>query len=388
MIKLTTLLFFIFFGAAIFATLALWTRQTLVVAYIILGGVLGPFGFAVIDDPKLIEQLGEVGIIFLLFLLGLHLEPDKLLKVLKTTLSATMVSSAGFLLLGYAIGYIAGFTNLEAIILGLAMMFSSTILGLKLLPTTVLHHQRIGEMVISILLLQDVLAIFVLLCLQSIEPGNFVTWSTLAKLFLGLPTLVAGAFLIEKYLLQKLIRRFDKIHEFIFLLALAWCLAWAEGANVLGLSLEIGAFVAGISLAQCPISRFIAENLKPLRDFFLILFFFSLGASVNVHQLPDYIGIALLLSVTMLILKPLIFYFLLNRSFPKKASAWEVGFRMGQMSEFSLLLAVVAFDTGWIREEVGVTLQLATVFTFIASSYWVTNRYPSPMAVNDKLRRY
>ena len=385
---MTTLLFFIFFGAAIFATLALWTRQTLLVAYILLGGMLGPFGLAIIDDPELIAQLGEIGIIFLLFLLGLHLEPDKLLKVLKTTLSATVISSGCFLSLGYAVGFVVGFTHIEALIIGLAMMFSSTILGLKLLPTTVLHHQRIGEMVISILLLQDVLAIFVLLCLHSIEPGNFVTWATLAKIFFGIPALIFSAFVIEKYLLQKLIRQFDKIHEFIFLLALAWCLAWAEGANLLGLSLEIGAFIAGVSLAQSPIARFIAENLKPLRDFFLILFFFSLGASIDLNQLPNYVGIALLLSITMLILKPVVFYFLLNRSFPKKASAWEVGFRIGQMSEFSLLLAVVAFETHWIRKEIGLTLELATVFTFIASSYWVTNRYPSPMAVSDKLRRY
>jgi Kef-type K+ transport system membrane component KefB len=173
----------------------------------------------------------------------------------------------------------------------------------------------------------------------------------------------------------------------MFLLAIGWCLGIAELAEFVGLSLEIGAFAAGISIATSPISQYIAVNLKPLRDFFLVLFFFSLGAYFNIGLLPDIIVPAIVLTVLMIGLKPLIFQFLLRRIGEDKQGAWEVGFRLGQISEFSLMIAFLAVTAGFLSEKASILIQATAILSFVLNSYLVIFRYPSPIAVNDRLRR-
>ncbi len=379
-------IFLIFTGAAILATLALYARQALIVAYIVLGLAFGPWGLGLIDDPAVIRQTSAIGIMFLLFLLGLNLHPQKLWKLLQEAMVVTGVSSLLFALLGAATGYLLGFAWLESLLVGAALMFSSTIIGLKLLPTTVLHHQRTGEIIISILLLQDMIAILILLGLQALGRGELPLLD-LALLLLSLPGLVLFAYVAERYVLIRLIRRFDKIQEYIFLVAIGWCLGLAELANTLGLSHEIGAFIAGVALATSPIARFIAESLKPLRDFFLVLFFFSLGASFNLAMLQEILLPALLLAAAILLIKPLVFRRLLRRSGETGVRALEIGVRLGQISEFSLLIAVLALELDVMSHRASYLIQMATLLTFIASSYFIVLRYPTPIATSDKLRR-
>src|SRR3990167_8599958 len=159
-------IFLIFAGAAVFSTLALYTRQSLLVAYILLGACLGPWGINLITDIEVVREVGEIGIVFLLFLLGLHLQPQNLVHMLRKITWIAMVSSVLFALIAYGIGRWFGLTETESWILGAAMMFSSTIIGLKLLPTTILHHQHTGELMISVLLMQDIIAILVLIVLN------------------------------------------------------------------------------------------------------------------------------------------------------------------------------------------------------------------------------
>lgn len=369
------------------ATLALVTRQSLLIAYIALGMLLGPWGLALVKEPEMIQNVGNFGIIFLLFLLGLHLNPRNLLHLLRQTMAVTVLSATLFAMIGYMVAKVAHLSTNEAVIVGLSMMFSSTLLGLKLLPTTILHHQRTGEIIISVLLLQDIIAIFVLLGLQSIGSEQGFTWREMAKPIVGLPGLLIFAFLFEKYCLSKIIRRFNRIHEFIFLMAIAWCLGIGELAEKLHLSFEIGAFIAGISLATSPIARFIAESLKPLRDFFLILFFFSLGAGLDLPLLQAVLLPASLLATLMMTLKPIVFKCLLRHTQPSDALSWELGMRLGQISEFSLLVAYYAQELNLISELASYLIQTATIMTFIASSYIIVAHYPTPIATNDRLRR-
>ena len=160
------ILFLIFCGAAILATLAMTFRQSLIIAYIALGMLIGPWGMHLFDDVALIQNISNVGIIFLLFLLGLNLHPQKLIELAGKTTIVTGACSAVLLLAGSAYSLLFGYSVTEALIVGSALMFSSTIIGLKLIPTTVLHHQHTGEVIISILLLQDIIAIFLLLALE------------------------------------------------------------------------------------------------------------------------------------------------------------------------------------------------------------------------------
>jgi len=187
--------------------------------------------------------------------------------------------------------------------------------------------------------------------------------------------------------LYKLMRRFDKIHEYMFLITIAWCLGIAEMAEDLGLSYEIGAFIAGIALATNPISLFISEVLKPLRDFFLILFFFSIGASLELGIIRDIIVPAFIMAVIIISVKPLVYQFLLNRSGESKEEAAEIGIRLGQASEFSLLIAVLAEQSHLISLTASYLIQLSTVMTIIVSSYLIVLRYPTPIAISDELRR-
>lgn len=378
-------LYLIFAGAALAATLALYMRQALIIGYIMLGIALGPWGAGWVDDTRLISNLAEVGIIFLLFLLGLHLTPQKLYQLLKQTLLVTLMTSVIFGLSGWSLALAFGFGQAESLLVGTAAMFSSTIMGIKLLPTTVLHHRHTGEVIISVLLLQDLIAIVVLLALQGADTG--FEWSAFTWLLLAFPLLIGVTFLAERYMLLPLFRRFDRVQEYVFLLTLAWCLGIAQLAHTIGLSYEIGAFIAGIIVATSPISLFIAESLKPLRDFFLVMFFFALGASLNLDVAAGVFVPAVMLGLLLLLIKPVVYRFALGRVSESRKLAWETGFRLGQMSEFSLLITFLAVQHMAIGEPVVYMIQMATLITFIGSSAIVVLRYPTPVAASERLRR-
>ena len=378
--------FLIFTGAAILASLALYTRQPLLVAYIILGALIGPYGFQLVTNVNLLAEIAHIGIIFLLFLLGLDMKPKAFLSVLKQITWVGIISSIVFAGVGYGIGQIFGFSILESVVIGMAMMFSSTIIGIKLLPTTVLHHKYTGELMVGLLLFQDLLAILCLMFLLSGDVGE-VDIQQLLQTLVALPLIALFAYGFVRFVLLALIQKFDRFHEYIFLLAIGWCLGLAELAAALGLSAEIGAFLAGVTIATSPIAQYIAISLKPLRDFFLILFFFSLGAQFNLNLLSEIIVAAICLAVAMLVIKPITFRFLLRRQSESNHLAWSIGFRLGQISEFSLLIAFVAIEASLITEKVSTLIQATAIITFLVSSYIVIFNYPNPIAVSDKLRR-
>ncbi len=380
-------MFLIFAGAAVLSTIVLYTRQSLLVAYIILGAALGPWGFKLITDLSAVAQVGNIGIVFLLFLLGLHLQPQNLLHMLRKVTWIALLSSTLFALVSYGIGRWFGLTVTESLILGAAMMFSSTIIGLKLLPTTILHHQHTGEVMISVLLMQDIIAIVVLILMNGAQSAGGLSWHDFISVCITLPALVFFAFAVERYVLVKLLARFDRTQEYVFLLSIGWCLSLSLLAHQLGLSEDIGAFVAGVALASSPISLFIAESLKPLRDFFLVMFFFSVGATFNFGFAAQVLIPACILALLMLVVKPLCFHLLLYKAGEKKNVSKEVGFRLGQASEFSLLVASIGLSANLISDVASNLIQATTILTFIVSSYVVVLKYPTPMSFSDKMRK-
>jgi Kef-type K+ transport system membrane component KefB len=386
-------IFLIFTGAAVLSTVALLTRQSMLVAYMLLGVILGPWGVSrfvhvnLVAEAAMIKNIGDIGIIFLLFLLGLHLPPQKLWQMLKKVTWVGVFSSLAFLFIGYIVAWLYGFSTVECVVVGAAMMFSSTIIGIKLLPTTILHHQHTGEVMISVLLLQDLIAIAVLLLMHGALGGHGVILNDIKLVLIGFPVIVVVAFLVEKYVLMRLFKRFDRIREYLFLVAIAWCLSLAQLATLFGLSAEIGAFVGGVTLASSPISLYIAESLKPVRDFFLVMFFFSVGASFDLSYFTTVIIPALILAAILLFVKPFVFSWLLRRVGETKEVSMEVGWRLGQISEFSLIIAYVGLDTQLIGAAAAYLIQATSILTFIVSSYYVVMRYPTPVATTDKLRR-
>ena len=378
--------FVIFTGAAALAAAALYTRQPLIVAYIVIGCAFGPHGIALVPDASMLAEIGEIGIIFLLFLVGLDLPPSKLKDMLGESVVTALASSAVFAVIGFAIVTLFGYTLMEAVVAGIACMFSSTILGIKLLPTTVLHHRHIGEIVISLLLIQDLIAVVALLVLAGFDSDGGGALMTTLTVAVALPVVVGVAFAGVRFVVVPLLTRFDVFSEFTFLLTIGWCLGIAYLSHALYLSWEIGAFVAGVSLANSPIAQYITENLRPLRDFFLVLFFFSVGAAIDPVVILHVWLPTLLLALVLVAVKPPVFRALLRWQKESSGVATEVAYRLGQTSEFSLLLVFVA-GTALLSAEAAHVVQGATVLTLLLSTYLVIFRYPSPIAVSAELRR-
>jgi len=378
--------FLIFTGSAIIATIALYTKQPLIIGYIILGALIGPYGLKYIENPDLLSQISEIGIIFLLFLIGLDMQPLNLWHTLKKATTVALVSSFLFACTGFSAAWAMGYGMLEATIIGVAMMFSSTIIAIKLLPTTVLHHKHTGELMVGVLLLQDLIAIIVLLALGSLGAGETNAFAYI-KTLVALPLVLFISWQLVRYVFLPLVTKFDRIQEYIFLLSIGWCLGMGELAVYFGLSHEVGAFIAGVSIASSPISLFIAQSLKPLRDFFLVLFFFTIGASLNLQMLPNVILASSLLAVIFLVLKPLSFRFLLSNLSENRKLAWDVGFRLGQNSEFSILIAYLAASSGLLSDKGSLLIQTTAILTFAISSYIIVFNFPNPIAVKESLRR-
>lgn len=378
--------FLIFAGSAISSSIALYFKQPLLVVYMVVGAALGPFGIHWIKDVEVVTELSHIGILFLLFLLGLEMKPSKLFVVLKEATLVWVLSSMIFAALGYGIGIALGFGSGESIVLSMGMMFSSTIIAIKLLPTTVLHHKHVGELMIGILLLQDVLAIMCLIFLLSGNVSSF-DFTSLLKTFMGLIFLGLSGYAFFRFVLVFLLEKFSSFSEYLFLMSIGWCLGLAQWAEFLGLSHEIGASMAGVFMASNMISHYITISLKPLRDFFLVLFFVSTGARFNLSLIEEVWMGAILVSIVAILVKPLVYRFLLSRHSEREGLAWDVGFRLGQLSEFSLLICYTALAGGIISEKMSVLMQSSVMITFLVSSYIVIFNYPNPIAVNEKLRR-
>jgi len=380
------LFFLIFSGAAIIASVSLFTRQPLIVGYIALGVILGPHVSGILVNVDLLNQISTVGIVFLLFLLGLDMKPSSLWSTLKKSVVVVALTSICFFSAGYLIGVGFAFTQTDALIIGVCSMFSSTIIGIKLLPTTALHHRPIGELLVGILLLQDIIAIVVISLLLNIESdSNFI--ASIGAVLIWIPIVAITSFLMVRVVILPLLARFDRIQEYVFLLSIGWCLGMAEVAELLGLSREIGAFFAGVGLASSPISQYIALSLKPLRDFFLVVFFCALGASLNLSLLATVVLPAVVLSLTMLILKPISFKFMIRHQSETKKLAWDLGLRLGQISEFSLMIVFVALTNHIVSDVAATVIQVAAIISFTVSSYLVVFKLPNPMAPDPTLRR-
>lgn len=369
----------IFGSAAMMATLALFTRQSLLVAYLVVGMLLGPYALAWVPDARILQSLSDVGLLVLLFLLGVKLQPQNLFRIFKESLTITLASGVLCAVLGVALAHAFGFQGMNAWVLGVSCVFSSTILCLRLMPEHMLRFQRVGELLVGVLLLQDMLAIFFLLLLDLGE----LSWKNaplFAQVFLSLPVLGGMAFLVERFVLRWLFFRFQKIHEFLFLLTVAWCFMMSQLAVFWGLSSLIGAFIAGISLSQSPFAHFFDESLKPLRDFFMVLFFFAVGASVNVLEV-----IPLWQPVLAFGLFQVFGKFFMMRPFMRwcplnSSEATEASVRLAHGSEFSLIISLVAYNKGLIDLSTHTVIQTSALVSFVLASGWMVLFFTTPIS--------
>jgi glutathione-regulated potassium-efflux system ancillary protein KefC len=371
--------------SAALSVVAFFLKQPIIIAYIACGMLIGPWGIGLVKQPESVRIIADMGITLLLFLAGLCLHPKRLLTLFRKISLVTFANCVVSFGIVFLIAAVFRFSLYDSIIAGLALMFSSTILLVKLMPTTELHHERMGAVCIAILILEDLIAVLLLAVIRSVGLGHGIV--DVMLLIVKLFAFVAAIFLIEQFILRRLMKCVDRFHETLFILGLAWCFGIAAVSNKMGLFYATGAFFAGVALARQTASLFISEKLKPLRDFFLVLFFFSLGAEFNLLIAKDVLVPSLILAAILLLAKPLVFRLLFQILGEKSSFATEAGVRLGQLSEFSLLIALLAYDVGRITIEVSQMIQLVTIITLIVSSYVVVFRYPTPIGTRARLMR-
>ena len=387
-------------ASAALAVAAHFLRQPLIVAYIAAGILFGPHSpvpaLRLVTQSEFIRGTGELGLVLLLFLLGIVLHPGRLLQIFRQASLVTLCTSSVFFLVGF--GVTAGvvhvasgaysLTWLEKAFIGCATAFSSTLLVIKLLPTRRLHESEVGTLAIGILIIEDLIIIVVLLVMGA--AGAIGTGEVGAhwRLPLGIVILVAS-FFVEQHGLRRLMRHTQGYPELVFVISLGWCLLLAEGTERLGFSREVGAFVAGLALARSPLSLYIWEKVSPLRDFFIVLLFFSLGALVSIESrhLASVVLLATLLALVLALVKPYFFRLVLRVSGAKPPLAREAGWRLGQTSEFGLVIAFLALDQGLIGRMAFELILIAMLLSFLVSTYVVVLKYPSPLGVTEAMHQ-
>ncbi|RXK88209.1 sodium:proton exchanger [Chlorobaculum sp. 24CR] len=373
----------IIMASALLAWLSLLLRQPIIIAYILAGIALGPWGLRLVSNIDFIDEVSKIGITLLLFIAGLSLHPGKIVETFGRTFTMTVATSLIFALVSGGILLAIGLTPTEAVIGGGAMMFSSTILVVKLMPTSTLHQQHMGALGIAVLIIQDLMAILLIAFIKGKAELSLVAGSL--GILKGV-LLVVVALVAQRALLSRVIKQVERYRELLTLLVLGWCFGIALTAEAMGLSHETGAFIAGVSLADHLIARVIAEELKMFRDFFLVLFFFALGAQLDFSLMTSIALPALLLSALLLFIKPLVFRRALKLTGETPKFSKELSVRLGQNSEFAFVIAVIAAEQGLLSNTASQLLHLVTILTMAVSSYILVSYYPSPLASKPSLK--
>lgn len=369
--------------STILGWLALLGRQPIIIAYIVAGVILGPWGLKYVTEIEFINEASDIGITLLLFLAGLALHPRKLMELFSKTFPLTLLTSALFAMIAGGILYSLGGSVSESAITAAAMMFSSTILVVKLMPTISLHQKHMGAVAISVLIMQDILAVLTISFINGGSGSSLGGW--VLSIVIGI-VLTAAAIVAEQFVIRRMMAQVQRYNELLNLVALAWCFALALLAEKIGMSHEIGAFIAGVSLARGPLSNYLGENLKFLRDFFLVLFFFTLGAKLDFALLGSVLWPAVLISGVLLLLKPLVFRYAFSLTGENPKLSREMGFRLGQNSEFSLIIAILAAESGMISGMTSQLIQLVAIITMTISSYLVVFLFPTPLGTTRPLK--
>lgn len=351
-------------------------RQPPLLAYILTGIILGPLGVIDLSSGNILGSLSEIGIALLLFILGLELRLNELRSVGKIALTAGIGQIVCTAIAGYALSIALGFSQSASFYLALALTFSSTILIVKLLSDKKDLRSLHGKISIGMLLAQDFVAILALVFLSGVSSaGNGV--GLFDFLLIGLKLIVIGGWTIvlSTFVFPKLIARMAHSNELLFLFSLAWAFGMAAfiSSPLIGFSIEIGGFIAGLSLANSLGHYHIAAKVRPLRDFFITLFFVTMGMNMVFGHINTIMLPAVLLSLFVVIGSPLIVMILLGIMGHHRRTSFLSAISMAQVSEFSMILVFMGHKMGHIAAEVVAVVTIISVITFVVSTYMILN---------------
>lgn len=359
--------------AAIGGVLAQLLRQPLIVAFIVMGILLGPSGIGMVTHSSEIELFARLGIALLLFVVGLKLD----LHIIRTVGPVALASGLGQVLftsiIGYLIALLLGMSHVSAVYVAVALTFSSTIIIVKLLSDKREVDSLHGRIAVGFLIVQDIVVVLVMIGLTAFGQagdGIDVGGEVLMILLKGGLMLVTVA-LLMRYVLPGLLHRLARSSELLMLFAIAWAVLGAAAGDALGFSKEVGAFLAGISIASTPYREQVASRLVSLRDFLLLFFFIELGATLDLSALGDQVGIAAIFSLFVLIGNPLIVMAIMGYMGYRKRTGFLAGLTVAQISEFSLILAALGLSLGHLSKEIVGLITLVGLITISASTYMI-----------------
>ena len=345
-------------------------KQPIVIGYIIAGMIISPYIISFGASQETLDLFSQFGIAFLLFMVGLHMNPKVIKEIGTTSLIIGIVQIFLTFVLGFFISSILGFDNITSAFIGIALAFSSTIITMKLLSDKKQIDSLYGKISIGILIIQDVVAIAVLIFISSVSNAGDVS-SLAVKGLLGGGGLIAILFLLGFFVLPKIMKKIAQSQELLFLFSITWAFVVAALFSYIGFSIEIGALIAGVVLSISPYTIEISSKIRPLRDFFLIIFFIILGFHIPILSMNLIIVNALIFSLIALIFKPIILMGLTAMLGYTKRTNFLVGTTLGQISEFSLIVLGLGVSAGLISGEILSTLTLTSVITITISTYMI-----------------
>ncbi|MFH1433109.1 MAG: cation:proton antiporter [archaeon] len=345
-------------------------KQPAIIGYILSGIIAGPFVFNIIDSTNTLIVFSQIGIALLLFFVGLNLNP----KVIKDVGKISLITGLGQVIFTSAIGFIIsrllGLSTIVSLYVSIALAFSSTIIIMKLLSDKKELESLHGRISIGFLIVQDFMAIGILLIISSINKGGSLTSLAIESTLKGIGAIIV-LFILTLYAIPPLTKIIAKSQEYLLLFSISWCFAIATIFHYLNFSIEVGALLAGMTLSLSPYHYEISSKMKPLRDFFLILFFIMLGSQMVFSNIYQNIWLILILSFFVLIGNPLIVMILMGLLGYTKRNGFLAGLTVAQISEFSLIVVAMGVSVGHITNEILSLVTAVGLITFAGSTYMI-----------------
>jgi Kef-type K+ transport system membrane component KefB len=358
--------------SAITAILFRLIKQPTILAYIFTGVLITAFGLFPDTNEEALHSLSKVGITLLLFMLGLEIQISELRSVGKTALITGIGQIVFTSAIGFALCKLIGFSNLSALYASIALTFSSTIIVVKLLSDKKDLDSLYGKISIGFLLVQDFFAIIALIILTSISDlDSSISVVTIAEIFIKVIALFGGIIYLSKSIFPRIVHKISDNQEILLLASIAWALGFAGfvSSPIIGFSVEIGGFLAGLALANSIESFQIVTKIKSIRDFFIMIFFVLLGMELQFSNISEAIIPALLLSLFVLIGNPFIVMILLGILGYTKRVSFLSGLTVAQISEFSLIVIILGNTIGHVPDKVVSIITLVGIITFTFSTY-------------------
>lgn len=358
--------------ASALGALAVWLRQPLIMAFIAVGILIGPAGLGIVSATEEVELLAELGIALLLFVVGLKLEPNEINAVGSV---AILTGIAQILLtggLGYLLCLLLGFSGMACFYVAIALTFSSTIIIVKLLSDKKEIDALHSRIAVGVLIVQDIAVVLLMIILSAFGgTADQSLWQSLLWVSLRGAIFLSSLALITKFVLPTLLHSIARSTELLLIFAITWAIALASVGDILGFSKEVGAFMAGVSLAATPYRLIIAPRLVSLRDFLLLFFFINLGIHIEITDLLGQLLPALVLSLFVLLAKPLMVMAIVGQLGYKKFTSVITSLSLGQISEFSLILGGLGVSLGHITAETSGLITLVGLITMGLSTYMI-----------------